>query len=622
MSGLARIALIVAVALAAGAPRAAGMERFWAIFYDGSQTTAARFDNDGWWSDNALIRGRRAFAPECPLRMLHDTTRRPLPRAAHVVLANGDILPGEVVEFLPASPEENLPARLLVAPTPPLVTADPRGLAVRADRVLRLVSATAASPNSEPGTLLPVHRGKLTATAVHWTPEGVKALTNDGLITLSFREIAELHVPKVDVMAAVLDDSRYPPLGPGAVVGRIETVDGAILTYHREMTLMAASRTPTVAGRPGAMTAYLHVQPSWALEAILVPVESMWRQSFRTAREVPLSLLPATVLKQKTGFHPWPWRRNQNVEGGPLWSGSFAVDLGVGTHSYCEIAFQLPPHVGYFTALLGLDRSVDRGACAVCKIYEDRVAGRPLFASGYLRGLNEPVPVGPLRVDAAKRLVLVTEFGDEGRPPGAYPLDVGDHVDWLMPFVTSDETADDRLASLKRFVPGWETWDLDPADVGRVTVVPSWDALGERWLPIVRMSEGKPLGLTRTVPRVSAAAQLVELVFAYPEQLPMPKVELRVDGNLLPPITEHRTTAGKVGTGPRTGPSDPKPPPSPLEIRTVLWDLRAHAGRSVQLALTISFDKNPLGVRWQGLAVKAAAGTVPADGPVVPRDDR
>ncbi len=621
MSGLARMATIAGLALAAMTPRAEGAERFSAVLFDGSLVTAARFENDGWWSDNARLRGRLIFGTDNPLRMLHDTTRSLSRKAARVVMANGDVLPGEVAAFLPPSPEENLPARLLVSLAPPLVTADPRGLAVRADRVLGLTSTADDSLSSEPGTLRPAHRGNVLASAVRWTDVGVKALTPDGVVTVPFREIAHLHVPKVDVLGAVLDDGVYPPLGPGAVVARLETADGAILTYHREMTLLAASRTPSAGGPGGAATSYLHLQPSWALEAILAPVESMWRQSFRAAREVPLSLLPATVLKQKAGLHQWPWRRNQNVEGGPLWSGRFTVDLGVGTHSYCEIAFQLPPRARDFTTLLGLDRSVDRGACAVCKIYQDQVAGKPLFTSGFLRGMEEPIPVGPLRVDGAKRLVLVTEFGDEGRPPGAYPLDMGDHVDWLMPFVTFEENANDRRESLKRFLPGCEAWDVDAADVGRLSVGLSWDTLRERWLPLIRTLDGKPLKLTRTVSGVSGANQFVELVFANAEQLPLPKVELRADGIQLEPAQEKRA-ANSSGRDQSLAESDPKQNPTSYEIRTVRWDLPTFREQTVQLALTISFDKNPLGLRWHGLTVKSATGTRSSDSQSIPPDGR
>jgi hypothetical protein len=637
-----RIAVIAVLALAAAAPRAEGMERFWALFYDGSQATAAAVDGEGWWSDQAMLAGHRLFGTGNPVRMFQDTTLNPSRRGPHVVLANGDVLPGQVMQFLPASDEEHLPARLLVVLAPPLVTADPRGLAVRADRVLRLVSAASEKISSEPGTLLPIHRAQVMTTAVHWTEDGVKALTQDGVLALPFQEIADLYVPKIDVMEAVLDDSRYPPLGPGAILGRLETVDGAVLTYHRRMTLVAVSQTPAKGSTNSGATAYLHLQPSWSLAAILAPVESVWRQSFRAAGEVPLSLLPATVLKQKAGFHQWSWRRNLNVEGGPLWSGHFTVDLGVGTHSYCEIAFQLPPHAQSFTTLLGLDGSVSRGACAVCKIYEDEVAGRALFTSGFLRGGEEPIPVGPLRVAAAKRLVLVTDFGDEGRPPGADPLDIGDHVDWLMPFVTFEESAEERLESLKRFLPGCETWDIDSSDVGRMSVLPSWDASHERWLPIIRQTEGSPLRLTRTVSDVSDANQRVEFVFAHVEQSPPPTVELRVDGMRLEPVAEKRGAGNTVqpgqlkmeraprngvantqsGRNQKPGKNDPQQTPVPYEISTVRWDLPQLGERTVQLALSISFDKNPLGVRWHGLALKSVAKTLPPDHQPLPREMR
>ena len=84
-------------------------------------------------------------------------------------------------------------------------------------------------------------------------------------MALSFREIADLHVPSVDVMGAVLDDGLYPPLGPGAVVGRLETVDGAVLTYHREMTL--AGGKPNAVGGWRRQRGYGLLAPSAKLVA-------------------------------------------------------------------------------------------------------------------------------------------------------------------------------------------------------------------------------------------------------------------------------------------------------------------------------------------------------------------
>ena len=201
---------------------------------------------------------------------------------------------------------------------------------------------------------------------MRWRAGGIQALTEHDLVDVSFAEIADLHLPKVNTLAAVLDDGLFPPQGPDATVARLEAVHGAVLTYHRDMSLLGVSRTGAD-GRGSRPDTYLHLQPAWSLAPLLVPIESVRRQSFRAAAEVPLSVLPAAVRKQRAGIHAWPWRRNQNVEGEPLSSGHVSVDLGVGTHSYCEIAFELPPGAAAFTSLVGIDRSIGPGACAAAE---------------------------------------------------------------------------------------------------------------------------------------------------------------------------------------------------------------------------------------------------------------
>ena len=214
--------------------------------------------------------------------------------------------------------------------------------------------------------------------------QGLKALTDHGLITVPFANISDLTVPKVDRTQAVLDDSFYPPSEPSAVVGRLETLDGAVLTYHCGMTLLGVTKAVSP-------TNYLLVQPSWSLCPILVPVDFLWRQSFRSAREVPLSLLPATALSEKVGVHRWPWRQNVNVEGGQLACGGIAVDLGVGTHTCCEIAFELPPQAKDFTTLVGIDQRIGPGACAIAQsIRTRRPIGPYSPAVCSVAGRNQP----------------------------------------------------------------------------------------------------------------------------------------------------------------------------------------------------------------------------------------
>jgi len=240
--------------------------------------------------------------------------------------------------------------------------------------------------------------------------------------------------------------------------------------------------------------------------------------------------------------------------------------------------------------------------------------------------------VGPLEVAGVKRLVLVTEFGDEGRPQGAYPLDIGDHVDWLMPFVTLDENAGKRLQSLRRFVPGWQNWNLDPGEAARVRVAPYWDDARERWLPVVRLADGKQLSLNRTLSSVSYANDIVEVLLAYGEESP-PAIELRVDGTPLEPVVHEDGAAGRVEPGPREEESgkgkwaDGDPPkdnnagdtaakdkPTRYTERTVRWDLQSYRGRAVRLGLNVSFDRHPKGLVWHECIVKSAIANLPPGG--------
>ncbi|MGA2253767.1 MAG: NPCBM/NEW2 domain-containing protein [Thermoguttaceae bacterium] len=591
---------------------------FYALFYDGSHVSVPAFNPDVWWSDETTIGGRRLFGIENPVRMLQDTAPSASLKGPRVVMANGDVLPGKIVGYLPASQKDGTPARLLISLDGSLITADPRGLVVRADRVLRVTTTVGPATASDPGSIVLTNGSRLIASAMRWSDQGLKALTSSGLTAVSFDTIWDLCVPRVDVMQAVVDDNFYPPLGPAAVIGRLETVQGAVLTYFRDMTLVGA-------GKASPLRKYLLVQPSWSLGVILVPIDSIWRQSFREAKEVPLSSLPAKTLGEKVGLHRWPWRRNENVEGGTLASGTIAVDLGVGTHACCEIAFELPRQAKDFTTLVGLDRCIGTGACASCKIYADKVAGKPLFSCGALRSGQQPTPAGPLTVDRCRRLVLVTGWAGEDRPPGAYPLDIGGHVDWLMPFVTVEADYDSYCQSLRRFVPGWTTWDLGPGDAGRVRVGPYWDAAHERWLPTIYPVGTQPFTIRRTLSPVSAANDLVELVFGQAKDAPWPVIELRVGDSLVVPTKGQR----EDNSGAKPEPS-PKPPPIPKPpvpkgrasqaaagdrhtetarpywVRTMRWDLRAIHGRSVQLTLSISLDKQENGLVWREFATTPA----------------
>ncbi len=429
-------AIIVAAVTAARAPVRAE-EQYWALFRDGSIVTANEIRGGDPFGNVATLAGRRLFGVANSLAVLRDNTLRWSPAGPCVMMANGDVVPGKVLRFLPASPSSRLPPRLLISPHRSMKASDPNGLAVRADRVLRIVSTGDPPARPDPGALVFADGRTATASALHWSGQGIRALTDTGILTARFDELADLAVEGVDVIAAVLADSRHLPTDRPSLIGRLETVDGAVLTYRRTTARVTVAET---AGRQARRRTAepkrtLHLKPSWALGAITVPVERVWQRSYRAANEVPLSLLPATVLKQRSGLHHWPWRRNRNVRGEILQSGPLTVGLGVGTHPYSEIAFELPPGARRFITLVGLDHVVGEAGCARVMVYRDAVAGEPLFSSGFLRGAETPVLIGPLDVTHARHLILVTESAHDDRPPGADPLDIGDHVDWLMPMV-------------------------------------------------------------------------------------------------------------------------------------------------------------------------------------------
>ncbi|HYW78278.1 MAG TPA: NPCBM/NEW2 domain-containing protein, partial [Thermoguttaceae bacterium] len=178
------------------------------------------------------------------------------------------------------------------------------------------------------------------------------------------------------------------------------------------------------------------VRPPWAGRDLQIPLVLMASQSFFRADEVPLSRLAATTLIEEniTGY-TWHWRRNENVRGDQLAVGTMVADLGIGMHSHCQLAFDLPDGAMSFSTWVGIDEAVGSGGCVRCRVFLDEVAGEPAWSSGLLQGVDEPAAVNIPDLQGAKRLILVAEFADEDHPPDSDPFDLRDEVAWLFPTV-------------------------------------------------------------------------------------------------------------------------------------------------------------------------------------------
>ena len=473
-------------------------ERYWALFADGAEAAAARIED--WAADkHPRIGGRRLFDAGNPLRVLRDLRLKPSLAGPRVLFVNGDVLPGTVVAFGPAGDHPGQPDCLIVTPQAPLRSA--RGqtapVLVRPECVRRVVFAHEPQGPYRPGTVLFTSGEAMRSQAVRWTPTGLRVLTDKGIRSFALDELAEVHLPQRDATRHVLNDALAPSPRDDDLVGRVTTAQGASVTFRQAtMTLQRY---------------WFLVQPVWSLEAIQVWLHDASFLSFRRRTELPLSLLPAETLQQKsfTGF-VCNWRRNRNVRGDVLESGRVSCDLGIGTHSHSAVAFRLPAGARAVTFLAGLDRAVADRGCVKLKVYRDHPAGQPLWKSGFLRGGDKPVRVGPLDCTRARRLVLVTEFGHRGRPDGADPVDIRDEVNWILPTLrlTDDALAQHAGCPLRHF-DGLAGWTLSKADAAKASVGARWSNSGRRWEPMLNVP---PSGLTLTrKAHVTAAAPLLSI---------------------------------------------------------------------------------------------------------------
>ena len=184
---------------------------------------------------------------------------------------------------------------------------------------------------------------------------------------------------------------------------------------------------------------------------------------------------------KKNHFGKWNWVPNRNVRGGRLDSGDRDSPIGVGMHAYTAVAFDLPSGALSFSSWLGLDRGVGDGGCAIASVYLNDLKGEPVWRSEFLQGGKPSVRVGPLSVNDQKRLVLVADYGHEGRPPGADPFDIRDFVDWIDCIVEIGPS-DSVRPELEEVFPFLSGWTLSEKDRTRLSPTQIWNAREGRWV--------------------------------------------------------------------------------------------------------------------------------------------
>lgn len=403
-------------------------ERFLAVYDDGSTQEGNSLHNTFGWSrlTNAPTIGnlpviKKGTNLRC-IRAVQSPRRYSDPC---VVMANGDVLPGQVIGVGRPGPEAGFEKSLVIRMAPPLVTwsEEPSILHVRLDRVARIVSDASSPKEVPPGTVKLLDGRLIEFEAFRWGEKEYKLLTKDEIVRGPYSDLKDYHAKSIDRWGAIQDDVSIPCPYPNSPMVRLELPNGAALTGRRGLYVEVGHNL-------------MAIQPSWSYAGIRFDSGQVTSRSYRSPKEIPLSLLESTTLSQRsfTGFE-WAWKRNRNVRGGELRTGSITGAQGLGTHSYSAIAFELPPGARSFSSWVGLDQSVGDGGCVQCGIYGDNQEGKPLWQSDYLRGSDAPLYVDNLSVEGLKRLILVTDYGHDGRPEGADPMDIRDEVDWIEPMI-------------------------------------------------------------------------------------------------------------------------------------------------------------------------------------------
>ncbi|MEK6239603.1 MAG: NPCBM/NEW2 domain-containing protein, partial [Planctomycetales bacterium] len=447
------------------------------VYSDGRTIEGRAIQQDHFFAhgrSEARLDGQLIFQPGESVRRIRNREKRVASQGPCLEMVNGDILPGQVERADAADPGRNLPAFLLVRLSAPLTShAGESGssLRVQADQVARLVTSRTENIAVKPGIVRLKSGALIEATSIRWRRDKILALTTQGIREIMIHDVAELHQPireRIRLLTRARNEPRRDSTGRRVV---FQVVNGARLTTREERRARDSS-TKT------------WLQPDWALNAVALAPQDVAEVLFLGPSEVPLASLPAETLAMKAYFGKWNWARNRNVRGGRLDSGDRDGLLGVGTHAHSAIAFYLPPDAESFSSWLGIDRQVGDGGCAVASVYLNDRQGEPIWRSGFLQGGKPSARIGPLAVEKQKRLVLVTDFGHDGRPQGADPFDIRDEVDWIDAVITTkpSESVRPKLHDLFAFLQGWTISDQDRK---RMTPLEVWNSRDGRWVHAV-----------------------------------------------------------------------------------------------------------------------------------------
>ncbi|WP_145087627.1 PDZ domain-containing protein [Anatilimnocola aggregata] len=486
-----------------------------------------------------------------PARWLRDRSQ-PLAEvpAACVEMHTGDCLPGNTLLAQTGleSKDEPWPAHLVVEPRVHLEPTKERPvprLRVETSYVRRIIWQRRRKLDYQPGNLFFRDGRTLQFQAYRLDGTTVQILLEEGARRVPFSDISELHLPAVpNPWRLHFDELATLCTKPETRLWQFETSHGLIVTGSPERF------TPRFEGNGNDSIRWVHaLQPAWSLDPLWIPVRDIATWRFFSQTEVPLQRAFELQRGQAAAQASARWENNRNILGGPLRSLKTDFGSGLGLQAPGRLSLPLPLGCVAVRTQVCLDRIAGRGGCARVRIKTNdgkQPAEPQLWESPLLQGAEVVADTGRLTLPAiiantAPHLIIELDQVHEGRPSGADPLDIRDHVNlgdgWLEfdPVVVQQELARRRT---QQFI-AWKNWDVSPA-LGATTEQRELLVSQERrnlerreegFQPAVQMKD-RPLVLTRELAIQPNDKWLVVAASRLRNQGPPGKIEVRIAGKL------------------------------------------------------------------------------------------
>lgn len=582
----------LALGLCLGSPSTLNSaERYAAMFQDGSRVEEAEVRD--WFepTSTAKIAGRALFDAGNPARWIID---RQQPIAAdplmYVEFQGGDRLAGEVVEFRSDSGNtyEHIPAYLMVRPVVDLQPPeDPQlgDIRVSLDWVRRVVWQKVATDEYRPGTVWLRNGAMQSFRTLRWSEGAITLLTADGIKELSFTDIAEVHLPKLDPWVCYYEQlaTLSPQLKSRLI--QMDTGDGSRWTTSLERFQV---RHHGDRNRPEQW--YQLLQPAWSLDPIWLRYRTIRTWRFHAPTDVPLSnFLPVDLKRQAVFGSGWTWRTNQNVQHGPLQSATLDYGWGFGVQASCDLTFEWPEAARAWRTQFGLDRAAASGGFV--RLSFATGGGQPIGPQATLQGSQTVGDTGwiPLPVQSAeqRRLQFKADMAHSDRPADADPFDVRDTLNWyepelrLDPTVLAEEVAGRTFARLN----GLHGWTATNADIRSLKLVNTLDVTNARD-PQFRLTAGSSdkVYLVSRKLKIGSQQRWLSIVASRFQDSTPASIQVRIDDRAV----------GEYEVPVRTNMVDPEP---------ILIPVSTYHGKTVSLDCAVfSSDEKSL-IEWRGMAL-------------------